>query len=60
MKKLMEANVPVGKQLEFISQEVTREINTTGSKSGSSQITSLVLSAKNINESIKEQIRNVE
>ena len=58
--ELLNSQGPVGKQLEFISQEITREINTTGSKSGSIVITNLVLDAKNINESIKEQIRNVE
>lgn len=58
--ELLNSQGPVGKQLEFISQEITREINTTGSKAGSIAITNLVLDAKNINESIKEQIRNVE
>ncbi len=57
---LFNANLPVGKQLEFISQEITREINTLGSKSASINITNLVLEAKTINESIKEQIRNIE
>ncbi len=59
-KVLINKDCALGKQLEFISQEMTREINTTGSKSGSIEITNLVLEAKNINESIKEQIRNVE
>lgn len=59
-RNLLNESGAVGKQLEFISQEMTREINTTGSKSGSIEITNLVLEAKNINESIKEQIRNVE
>ena len=58
--KLINENNSCGKQLEFISQEITREINTTGSKSPSLEITNWVLEAKNINESIKEQIRNVE
>ena len=57
---LLNSNSPIGKKLEFVTQEITREINTLGSKSGSISITNLVLEAKNINESIKEQIRNVE
>ncbi len=59
-KKLISSDAPCGKQLEFLTQELTREVNTTGSKSSSVQITNLVLDAKTIVESIKEQIRNVE
>lgn len=58
--KLLIDPAPVGKRLEFLAQEMTREINTTGSKVTSLSLTELVLQAKNINESIKEQIRNVE
>lgn len=58
--KLLTDSAPVGKRLEFLAQEMTREINTTGSKVTSLSLTALVLQAKNINESIKEQIRNVE
>lgn len=58
--KLLVDTAPVGKRLEFLAQEMTREINTTGSKVASLSLTALVLQAKNINESIKEQIRNVE
>lgn len=59
-KELIFGDTPCGKKLEFLTQELTREINTTGSKSGNSKITALVLDAKNIVETIKEQIRNVE
>ena len=58
--KILAEDGAVGKQLEFLSQEITREINTIGSKANNNCLTSLVLEAKNINESIKEQIRNVE
>lgn len=59
-KSLINGNTPCGKKLEFLTQELTREINTTGSKSSNVKITALVLEAKNIVETIKEQIRNVE
>lgn len=59
-KKLIFSDTPSGKQLEFLTQELAREVNTTGSKSSCVQITNLVLDAKTIVESIKEQIRNVE
>lgn len=58
--QLLDASEPVGKKLEFLSQEITREINTTGSKANNITLTNLVLEMKNLNESIKEQIRNVE
>ena len=57
---LINGNTPCGKKLEFLAQELTREINTTGSKSSNVKITALVLEAKTIVETIKEQIRNVE
>lgn len=49
-----------GKQIEFLSQEMTREINTMGSKSNDIEITKCVLQMKNANEKIKEQMRNIE
>lgn len=49
-----------GKQLDFLSQEMNREINTIGSKAQSIEISELVLSMKNELEKIKEQIRNIE
>ncbi len=53
-------NEPAGRKLDFISQEMNREINTMGSKSGDVIITNSVVAMKNELEKIKEQIRNVE
>ena len=50
----------VGKKLDFISQEMLREINTFGSKANNYDIASLAVSLKSHLEKIKEQIRNVE
>jgi len=58
-RELMGEKTP-GKQIEFLSQEMTREINTMGSKSNDIEITKCVLAMKNANEKIKEQMRNVE
>ena len=55
-----EADGPQGRNLDFISQEMGREINTMGSKSNDKTLTSLVIYMKNELEKIKEQIRNVE
>ncbi len=51
---------PQGRNLDFLSQEIGREINTMGSKSNDTQLTNLVIYMKNELEKIKEQIRNVE
>lgn len=60
LDEIIKSDEPVGKKLEFLSQELTREINTTGSKSNDIEITKLVLNLKNLVERFKEQIRNVE
>ena len=49
-----------GRRLDFISQEMVREVNTMGSKSNDITLTGYVLAMKNEGEKIKEQIRNVE
>jgi uncharacterized protein (TIGR00255 family) len=51
---------PVGKRIEFLLQEIHRELNTTGSKAGDRGITDLVLAAKAEVERLREQVQNVE
>ena len=51
---------PVGKKLDFLCQELNREINTVGSKSTIYEINSRVVEAKDALEKIREQLRNVE
>lgn len=50
----------VGRKLDFLVQEMNREVNTMGSKSNDVEITSHVVAMKNELEKIKEQVRNVE
>lgn len=57
---VLEADEPQGRKLDFLSQEMNREINTMGSKANDLELTELVLTMKNELEKIKEQIRNVE
>jgi uncharacterized protein (TIGR00255 family) len=57
---ILESSEPAGRKLDFLSQEINREINTMGSKSNDKELTSYVLAMKNELEKIKEQIRNVE
>ncbi|MAM92113.1 MAG: YicC family protein [Opitutaceae bacterium] len=57
---LLEKEGPVGRSLEFLVQEFAREINTTGSKSCSIEISKKILILKNELERIREQVANVE
>jgi uncharacterized protein (TIGR00255 family) len=50
----------VGKRIEFLLQEVHRELNTTGAKAGDRHIVDLVLAAKGEVEKLREQVQNVE
>lgn len=58
-KHLTEIDEPVGKRLSFLIQEFGREINTVGSKSGTSNIINVVVDFKNQLEKIREQAQNI-
>lgn len=51
---------PVGRSLDFLIQEMNREINTVGSKCGNSSIAHLVVECKTEMEKVREQIQNIE
>lgn len=53
-------NEPVGRTLEFITQEISRELNTLGAKAGDAEISSHVVACKSEVEKIREQIQNLE
>lgn len=59
-KNLLDQDEPTGKKLDFLMQEMNRETNTIGSKSGKLEITNLVIEMKTILEDIREQIQNIE
>lgn len=56
----MESNAGIAKTLEFLLQELNREINTIGSKSADVEISHLVVGVKSELERIREQIQNIE
>ena len=58
--KLMLSEEPCGKKIDFLVQEMNRETNTIGSKSGKLEITNLVIELKAELEDIREQIQNIE
>lgn len=51
---------PIGRKLDFILQEIHREINTIGSKNQSSQAAVAVVQAKSVLEKMREQVQNIE
>lgn len=57
---LLNQGGPIGKKLDFLVQEMNREINTIGSKCNSIEITRIVVDVKSCIEKIREQIQNVE
>lgn len=59
-KNFMEVQTPIGKKVDFLLQEMNRETNTIGSKSGNLEITNLVIEIKTELEDIREQIQNIE
>jgi uncharacterized protein (TIGR00255 family) len=59
-RRLLEAKEPVGKKLDFLCQELLREVNTMGSKSPEASLTQAVVGLKSVVERLKEQVQNVE
>jgi uncharacterized protein (TIGR00255 family) len=51
---------PVGRRLDFIVQEMHREVNTIGSKSSDIRMSKAVVNAKTIVEKLREQVQNIE
>ena len=60
LREIVEMSEPVGRKLDFLIQEVNREINTTGSKCSDVEIAQVVVDVKSEIEKIREQIQNIE
>ena len=60
LRKTVEKNDSIGRKIDFLIQEMNREVNTTGSKSSNINITNLVVEVKSELEKIREQIQNIE
>lgn len=59
-KAFISSSEPSGRKLDFLVQEMLREVNTTGSKAPSQEITQAVVSIKAELERVREQVQNVE
>ena len=57
---MAEKDQPIGRKLDFLCQEIHREMNTIGSKANNLEITKMVIECKNELERIREQVQNVE
>lgn len=60
VRLLLTDREPVGRQLDFLVQELNRETNTMGSKSNDAELTRHVVQIKSELEKIREQVQNVE
>ncbi len=60
MRQAFELEEPVGRKLDFLVQEMNREINTIGSKANDLFISKCVVELKSEMEKIREQVQNIE
>ncbi len=60
MKNFLDSDVPIGRKLDFIVQEMNREANTIGSKVNDSALAHKVVDIKGEIEKIREQVQNIE
>jgi len=57
---LLEGNEPVGRKMDFLLQEIHREVNTVSSKANDAEISQRVVEMKSELEKIREQVQNIE
>jgi len=57
---LLNSEESMGRKMDFLTQEINREVNTIGSKTNDIEVTSLVVLVKSELEKIREQARNIE
>ena len=60
MRALLEKKGPVGRSIEFLLQEINREVNTMGSKSQNAALSRVTVEVKAEAERMREQVQNVE
>jgi len=60
LRNLLEGNEPVGRKMDFLLQEIHREVNTVSAKANDAEISQRVVEIKSELEKIREQVQNVE
>lgn len=58
--QIINKNEPAGRKLDFLIQEINREVNTTGSKASDLEIAKIVVELKGEIEKLREQVQNIE
>ncbi|HID30042.1 MAG TPA: YicC family protein [Desulfobacterales bacterium] len=59
-RSMIESEAPTGRALDFLLQELNREVNTIGSKAGDAQLPQIVVGLKSELEKLREQVQNIE
>lgn len=60
LEDIVSSDQPAGRKLDFLVQEMNREVNTIGSKANHTEVSHIVVEMKNELEKIREQIQNIE
>ena len=60
LENILTSGEPAGRKLEFLIQEINREINTIGSKANDIDIAKIVVDLKAELEKLREQVQNIE
>jgi uncharacterized protein (TIGR00255 family) len=58
--RLLDEGGPVGRTLDFLIQEMNREVNTVGSKADDLELSQAAIAAKSTLEKLREQVQNIE
>lgn len=59
-EQILDSSEPVGRKLDFLLQEINREVNTTASKASDTEVIDCVITIKTELEKIREQVQNIE
>ena len=60
IQRVLKSDEPVGRRLDFLMQELNREVNTLGSKSADKKMTQISIELKVLIEQMREQVQNIE
>ncbi|NOY62329.1 MAG: YicC family protein [Gammaproteobacteria bacterium] len=60
VRRVLDLDEPVGRRLDFLMQELNREVNTLGSKSSDAEMTRIGVELKVLVEQMREQVQNIE
>ena len=59
-RQILDSDGPIGRKLDFLLQEINREVNTTASKASDTEVVDCVIIIKTELEKLREQVQNIE